>query len=112
MMDHRGDTHGHATTGYQAGIERVSKLTCQEVLDQLQEYLDEAAHSELVQAVDHHLGLCRHCRFEVDTIKGVVRIFQSDRQIEIPDGLAVKLQVALEQVYRDDCPRDEGTSST
>ncbi len=94
------------------GSQRVSKLTCQEVLDQLQEYLDEAAHAELVEAVDLHLGLCRHCRFEVDTIRGVVRIFQSDRQIEIPDGLAVKLQSALAQVYGDGCGRDEDPSST
>ena len=91
---------------------RVNKLTCQEVLDQLQEYLDDAAHAELVEAVDHHLGRCQHCRFEVDTIKGVVRIFQSERHVVIPDGLAVKLQVALEQVYRDGCSRDEDTSSS
>jgi predicted anti-sigma-YlaC factor YlaD len=93
-------------------MRRVNKLTCQEVLDQLQEYLDDAAHAELVEAVDHHLGGCQHCRFEVDTIKGVVRIFQSERHVVIPDGLAVKLQVALEQVYRDGCRRDEGSSST
>jgi len=93
-------------------VERVKPLTCQEVLDQLEEYLDEAAHAELVEAVDHHIGRCRQCRFEVDTIKGVVRIFQSDRLIVIPDGLAVKLQSALEQVYRDGSCRDEDPSST
>ena len=90
----------------------MKKLTCQEVLDQLQEYLDEAAHAELVHAVDHHLGLCRQCRFEVDTLRGVVRIFQSEREIVLPDGLATKLQSALEQVYRDGCcPGDDPASS-
>lgn len=86
----------------------MRQLTCREVLDQLQEYLDEAAHAELVHAVDHHLGLCRHCRIEVDTIRGVVRIFQVDRQIVIPDGLATKLQLALDRAYRGGCGPDEG----
>ena len=90
----------------------MKPLTCREVLDQLQEYLDETAHADLVHAVDHHLGLCRHCRIEVDTIRGVVKIFQVDRQIVLPEGVAVKLKSALEQVYRDDCDKDErGPSS-
>ena len=90
----------------------MKKLSCQEVLDQLQEYLDEAAHAELVHAVDHHLGRCRQCRVEVDTLRGIVRIYQSERQIVIPEQIATKLQSALEQLYRDGCPSDEGTSST
>ena len=90
----------------------MKQLTCREVLDQLQEYLDDAAHADLVHAVDHHLGLCRHCRIEVDTIRGVVKIFQVDRQIVLPEGAAVKLQSALERAYQDGCDKDERGPST
>ena len=90
----------------------MRQLTCREVLDQLQEYLDDAAPADLVHAVDDHLGMCRHCRVEVDTIRGVVKIFQVDRQIVLPEGVAVKLKSALEQVYGDGCDKDErGPSS-
>jgi len=69
----------------------VRKLSCQEVVDQLADYLDEAAHAELVSAVDLHLGACRHCQVEVDT----------------PASLAAKLEAALHQAYLGGCDDED-----
>jgi hypothetical protein len=86
----------------------VRSLTCQEVLDQLADYLDEAAHTELVGAVDRHLGACSHCRVEVDTIRQTVLFYRREERLELPQALALKLQYALEQAYRDGCRGEEG----
>ena len=76
-------------------------LTCQEVLDQLADYLDEAAHAELVTAVDRHIGACRGCRVEVDTLRLTVLFYRRDERIELPAALAVKLESALQRAYRE-----------
>src|SRR5437762_11612387 len=55
---------------------QVKRLTCEEVLDQLSEYLDDEARVELVQAVDHHLGACVHCQAEVDTLRRTIEIYR------------------------------------
>jgi hypothetical protein len=86
----------------------VKSLTCQEILDQLSEYLDDAAHAELVGAVDQHLGVCRHCRAEVDTLRLTVLFYRRDERVELPSALALKLQHALERAYRDGCRGREG----
>lgn len=78
----------------------VRKLTCQEVLDHLSEYLDEEAQAELVSQVDLHVGHCRNCRVEVDTLKHTIFIFRENERVFLPQPLTDRLQEALEQAYR------------
>ena len=79
----------------------MRKLTCQEVLDQLADYLDEAASSELIQEVDRHLGGCRDCQVEVDCLKQVIMIYREEERVFLPEPLVDRLQSALEQAYRE-----------
>jgi anti-sigma factor RsiW len=88
----------------------VRSLTCQEVLDQLADFMDEAAHAELVGAVERHIGACPHCRIEVDSLRMTIRIFRREERVELPQALAVRLRDALERAYRDGCGGNEGTS--
>ena len=86
----------------------MKRLTCQEVLDQLADYLDEDARAELVQEVDVHLHECVHCRVEVDTLRRTIRIYRCDERVELPASLTEKLQNALDQAYKA-TRRDPGT---
>ncbi len=86
----------------------VKRLSCQEVLDQLSDYLDEAARAELQGAVDQHLGACSHCRVEVDTLRRTVLFYRHEERIEFPVELSTKLQHALELAYREGSCRDSG----
>jgi predicted anti-sigma-YlaC factor YlaD len=78
----------------------VRKLSCQEVLDHLSEYLDEDAQAELVSQVDLHIGHCHNCRVEVDTVRQTIFIFREDKRVFLPQHLSDRLQAALEEVYR------------
>ena len=86
----------------------MKRLTCQEVLDQLSDYLDEDARAELVEGVDLHLGNCPHCRVEVDTLKRTIEIYRRDEKVAIPVKLSEKLQLALDQLYRDNTEEGRG----
>lgn len=78
----------------------MRRLSCQEVLDQLSDYLDEDARAELVQQVDVHLHECSHCQVEVDTLRRTIDIYRCDEKVALPVSLSEKLQQALDQVYR------------
>ncbi len=94
---------GYGTNERLARVATVKRLTCQEVLDQLSDYLDDAARAELVGEVDQHLVVCVHCRVEVDTIRRTILIYRHEERVELPVALNAKLQQALEQAYRAGC---------
>ena len=87
----------------------MKRLTCQEVLEQLSEYLDEDARAELVHEVNQHLGTCSHCKTEVDTIRKTIRIFVCEEQVMLPQPLSDKLSAALAQAYRNG-PGEKGSA--
>jgi anti-sigma factor (TIGR02949 family) len=79
----------------------VSKLSCQEVLDQLWEYLDEDARAEFTAHIDEHLGGCRHCKMEVDSLRQTISLYRCEEQVGTPIQLSVRLREALQNAYRE-----------
>ncbi len=88
----------------------MRKITCQEVLDQLWEFLDEDARTELRTEIDGHITGCRHCRVEVDSIRKTVMLFRTGDEKCAPIQLSERLRAALDTAYREhgpkDCPED------
>jgi len=76
------------------------KLGCEEVLEQLSEYLDEDARAELCEAIEQHLERCHDCQVEVDTIKKTILLYQADRVVPIPTRVSERIVTALAKVYR------------
>jgi anti-sigma factor RsiW len=103
-----GDFVGRHEDREQLEPSAVKSLTCQEVLDQLSEYLDDDARAELVEGVEVHLGKCSHCRVEVDTLRRTIEIYRCDEKVVIPVKLSDKLQNALEQLYRENPDQGRG----
>ena len=79
----------------------MSKLTCQEVLDQLWEYLDEDARKDLTEKIDQHIGGCSHCKVEVDSLRHTISLYKCDDQVGIPIQLSDKVRAALEKAYEE-----------
>lgn len=75
-------------------------MDCSEVLEKLGDYLDKGARDELCKAIDSHLERCRDCRFEVDTIRQTIVLYQNDEVIEMPSTVRVSLQAALASEYK------------
>lgn len=77
-------------------------MDCNEVLEQLSEYLDDSAREELCREIEQHLGRCRDCHLYVDSVRKTIVLYQSDRSVEMPPALSSKLQAALAKAYRED----------
>jgi anti-sigma factor (TIGR02949 family) len=79
----------------------VSKLSCQEVLDQLWEYLDDEARAELSERINEHLGSCRDCSVEVDSLRKTISLYRCDETVVVPIQLSASLSDALGKAYRE-----------
>ena len=79
----------------------MKRLSCQEVLDQLWEYLDDDARSELRTAIDGHLANCSHCQVEVDSIQHTIRLYRAEEKVSVPVQLSDKLMDALKSAYKE-----------
>lgn len=75
-------------------------MDCNEVLQQLSDYLDDEAREELCRQIEAHLTQCHDCQVYVDTVKKTIVLFQSDRKVEIPVSVASRLESALAQEYQ------------
>jgi len=77
-------------------------VDCQEVLDQLADYLDDEARADLTRAIEQHLGHCRDCRVEVDTLRQTVILYHSadkSRIAQIPVRVSQELSAVLASEY-------------
>lgn len=83
-------------------------MNCNEVLQELGDYLDEDQRNELCRQIDAHLHQCKDCRFYVDTVKKTIVLYQADQSVELPVIVSSKLAAAMAQEYRksDRAPAD------
>ena len=79
----------------------MSKLSCQEVLDQLWEYLDDEARTELSTRINEHLGGCSDCSVEVDSLRKTISLYRCKEQVAVPIQLSERLLAALGKAYRE-----------
>ncbi len=75
-------------------------MDCNEVLDQLSDFLDEGARADLCRAIEQHLVQCKDCRFYVDSVKKTIVLYQADSGVEVPISISTQLQQALAREYR------------
>ena len=58
----------------------MDEVHCDEVLNQLSEYVDEEARAELCRAIEAHLARCRGCKIEVDIQEAMFHAILAEQQ--------------------------------
>jgi predicted anti-sigma-YlaC factor YlaD len=82
-------------------VEEKKRINCDEVLDNLRDYLDEQDRADLCREIEEHLKHCHDCQVEVDTIKKTIVLYQADRKTEVPLTVSSALRAALSNMYDD-----------
>jgi len=75
-------------------------VDCDEVLNQLSEYVDGDVRAELCRQIEEHLALCRGCKVEVDTVRKIIMIYRDNSPGELPVRVSAALESALAKEYR------------
>ena len=78
----------------------VRSVDCNEVLQQLAEYLDDDARVELCREIEAHLTQCPDCQIEVDSVKKTIVLYQHDRVVDTPPAVSKSLEAALAREYQ------------
>ena len=74
-------------------------MQCNELIEQLSEYLDPDARAQLCREIEQHLTHCHDCRLYVDSVKKTIVIAQGPESGALPLTVSDQLQVALTRAY-------------
>lgn len=75
-------------------------MECNELIEQLSEFLDPDARAQLCREIEQHLAHCHNCKLYVDSVKKTIVIAQSGTAPTIPITVSDQLQAALSRAYQ------------
>ena len=67
-------------------------VSCQHVLRELSNYIDNTVDAELRKAIEQHLQSCRRCSVVLDTTRKTLMIYAGADVLEIPAGYSERLR--------------------
>ena len=67
-------------------------MSCQRVLQELSNYIDNEVDGSLREQIESHLKSCRRCSVVLDTTRKTVRIYSEEGVLEVPDGFNQRLR--------------------
>ncbi len=75
-------------------------MTCEELLAVMNEYVDGDLEPGICESFQEHLKGCNPCQVVVDNIRQTIKLFQADRQYELPPALHERLSRALREQWK------------
>lgn len=81
-------------------------ISCDQVWQEVSNYLDGEVSSELRHAIDQHLRGCKNCTAVLDGARNVIQVYGDERMVELPAGFSQRLRRRLEE----NTPRRKGNA--
>jgi hypothetical protein len=81
-------------------------VKCEQVWQEISNYLDSEVSPELRAAMEAHFRECRHCTAVLDGTRNVVHLYADDRLVELPAGFSARWQRKLAETM----PTSRGTA--
>ncbi len=72
-------------------------VSCETVLEQLSNFIDEEMDPGLRAEIEAHLKMCHRCSVLHDSLRKVVVIVADERTFEIPVGYSERLHSFIDQ---------------
>lgn len=61
----------------------MTKLTCEEVVKYLSDYLDNHLADDLAQAARDHIATCQNCRIVLDSTRKMILLYREQGRAEV-----------------------------
>jgi len=78
-------------------------VSCEQVWQEISNYLDGEVRPEVRAAMEAHFRECKHCTAILDGTKNIVHLYADDRLVELPPALAR----AGKESWQNSCPVPE-----
>lgn len=72
-------------------------VTCEQVVKEVSNFLDDDVHSKLRAEIIEHLRGCHRCSVLVDTTRKVIYVAGDDRVFELPIGYSERLHDVIDK---------------
>ena len=79
-------------------------MDCQNVIQQISNYLDEEMDSGLKTRLEAHLKMCHHCQVVFDSTRKTIELYCDGRLFPLPDDVRERLH----EVLRRKCQGENG----
>ncbi len=66
-------------------------MDCQEIFEELSDYIDENLARQKCRELERHLETCHNCRVVVDTLRRTVALYHSMPDEEVPEDVRLRL---------------------
>jgi anti-sigma factor RsiW len=73
----------------------IPRMTCQEVITVLLEYLDHTLDAEIVAKLEYHLETCAPCRAYLATYRRTIATVRAAGRSEMPEDMRRRLAAFL-----------------
>jgi anti-sigma factor RsiW len=73
---------------------------CEDLIQNLSDYIDGELDPELCSELEEHLKDCKNCRLMLDTMKMTVKLCKDGERRELPAGLNKKLNEQLARRWK------------
>ena len=83
-------------------------MNCDDLLKQLNEYVEGNLEPGVCDEFRTHLKDCNPCQIVVDNIRQTIRLYKNRREVELPDSCRAKVQDLLKRKFQDKYPRNVG----
>ena len=70
-------------------------MSCNEVLQEISNYLEDELDPWLRLRLEIHLKMCRNCRIVFNTAKKTVELYCDDKLFELPEPVRTRLHESL-----------------
>jgi anti-sigma factor RsiW len=70
-------------------------VTCEEVIQQISDYLDGEVPSDLRRAIEDHLCACHDCDVVFDTTRKTIELYCDGRLFPLPEAVQERLHAVL-----------------
>jgi anti-sigma factor RsiW len=72
-------------------------ITCQELVEQVTEYLDGALSVEETELLEQHINFCEGCDWYVDEMRRTIATGNQLREVQVPDKVLEPLLTAFRE---------------
>jgi anti-sigma factor (TIGR02949 family) len=79
----------------------LNNTRCEDVLQEISNYIDGEVPSELRVRMENHLAGCAHCHAILDGTKNIIALVADGRLFELPLGLASRLYRKVRETDND-----------
>ena len=82
----------------------TGRLSCEEILRALNDYVDGDALSAVCREFADHLARCNPCQIVVDNIRNTIRLYKDGEPYSVPPQITERLKEALRAKWRERFP--------